>query len=51
MVFSELALLLAEVLIWFTGIPYVGGFSPDIEGFGLGCMSGLKLPTYNFFDP
>jgi hypothetical protein len=28
----------------------VGGFGPDIADFGVGCMSGLKPPTYNFFD-
>jgi len=28
----------------------VAGFSPDMDGFGAGCMSGLKPPTYNIFE-
>jgi hypothetical protein len=30
-------------------ISQVGWFSTDMAGFGAGCMSGLKPPTYNIF--
>jgi hypothetical protein len=32
----------------YTGISQVGGFSPDMTGFDIDCMSGLKPPTYNW---
>jgi hypothetical protein len=42
--FSKFAVLLISFQ-WSNQLQ-VGGFSTDIAGFGVGCMSGLKPPTY-----